>query len=63
MLVTEKGKYYFEDLTVYVEIDFKALNFMYYKQLEDENVGYEAISQEANKKYYLMTKIKLPGYS
>ena len=63
MLVTFKGKYYFEDLAVYVGIDFKALNFMHYQPSEDENVGYEAVSNEANKKYYLMTKIKLPGYS
>jgi hypothetical protein len=63
MLVTEKGKYFFEDLTVYVEIDFKAINFLYYKQSEHENVGLEAIYPEANKKYYLMIKIKLPGYS
>jgi hypothetical protein len=36
---------------------------MDYQPSEDENVEYEAVSNEANKKYYLMNKIKLPGYS
>jgi len=50
-------------LVIYINFDYKALDFLNYKVKEEDDADYEALTPEANKKYYLMRRVRLPGYT